>query len=290
MAYTFGASSYMHYTGPIITSAPLTMSCLFYAPDITTGLILMSIYEFGQHFGLEARGDIGGDLIRAVAWQPPTFVTASSSSGFLATTWTHAGGIFASSTSTQAFINGVGGTINTTSVSPTLSNPFNILGSRTSPGDASTVTLAECAMWNVALTAAEMSILAKGYSPLCLKNRLGNLKLYRDLIRDVNRPSVGPTMTNVSATIAEHPRIIYPNRRVVYTSPVIEISGGIILSNAFESSIIEDSISAGGATITYTLQRYNGSTWDDIESKTSLSIPFIFPTDGVYRIQAIASN
>jgi hypothetical protein len=73
--------------------------------------------------------------------------------------------------------------------------------------------LAEPAIWNVALSDAECVALAKRVSPLALTNRLPNLVMYRDLIRDVSR-GTGPAMTPINGPAASsHLPLIWPQSR-----------------------------------------------------------------------------
>jgi hypothetical protein len=74
--------------------------------------------------------------------------------------------------------------------------------------------LAECAIWNVALTAAEIASLVKAFSPLLI--RPASLVAYWPLIGR-HDPEICPkggfdmTLTNTPTTAA-HPRIIMPRR------------------------------------------------------------------------------
>ena len=75
--------------------------------------------------------------------------------------------------------------------------------------------VAEVAMWHgVALSVKEFAILAKGFSPLCLLNQLGSLVVYQDLMRNLNRPGIGPVATATgSPSVISHPPIRYPNSK-----------------------------------------------------------------------------
>ena len=82
-----------------------------------------------------------------------------------------------------------------------------------SPGEVLDGDVAECAIWNVALTAAERAILAAGYSPLFVSP--ANLLLYAPLIGRYNPEidligALSGTLVNTPVNAA-HPRIIYPS-------------------------------------------------------------------------------
>lgn len=67
--------------------------------------------------------------------------------------------------------------------------------------------IAEFAIWNRILTAAEAAILGKGYSPLFIPN---GLVFYAPLIRNVPDLKGGGSGTVTNAAVFAHPRIIYP--------------------------------------------------------------------------------
>ena len=66
--------------------------------------------------------------------------------------------------------------------------------------------IADAAIWNAALTAAEIASLAKGMT--CDKIRPQNLVFYAPLVRDLNDQKGGLTITNNNAaTVAAHTRV-----------------------------------------------------------------------------------
>ena len=68
-------------------------------------------------------------------------------------------------------------------------------------------SIAEPAIWNVALTDAEIASLAAGFTPDQIRPQ--SLQFYAPLVRDLVDARGGRTITNVnSATVATHPRII----------------------------------------------------------------------------------
>jgi hypothetical protein len=93
-----------------------------------------------------------------------------------------------------------------------------LLGARISatPGLFLNGQIAEAAVWNVALSAAEIASLSKGFSPLLI--RPASLVAYWPLIGR-HDPEIDPvgrfdmTLT-ANPTTAAHPRVILPHRRV----------------------------------------------------------------------------
>ncbi|MCA9239020.1 MAG: LamG domain-containing protein [Planctomycetales bacterium] len=71
--------------------------------------------------------------------------------------------------------------------------------------------VAEVAIWAEELSQAEEQTLTLGVSPLALTHRLGSLLLLQDLVRPLDRPGVGPSMTVAgSPGVAPHPGIVSP--------------------------------------------------------------------------------
>jgi hypothetical protein len=130
-------------------------------------------------------------------------------------TWYHAAGVVAASNLRTVYFNGGAGTPDTVSVSPT-GVDRTIIGARfnTTLGLHWNGKIAECAIWNVALGAAEIAALAKGFSPLLI--RPTSLVAYWPLIGRTSPeicPKGGFDMTVVNGpTGAEHPRVVVPRR------------------------------------------------------------------------------
>lgn len=126
----------------------------------------------------------------------------------------HFAGVFASSTSRTAYVDGVAGSTNTTSRAPgslagiafgaIYNDATNVFSG---PFDG---TIWEAAFWNVALTASEIAALAKGYKPTLI--RPASLVSYWPLLRSDtdrwrNKTDVSPVN---SPTFGAHGRMIFP--------------------------------------------------------------------------------
>ena len=120
----------------------------------------------------------------------------------------HYAGVFESSTSRTAYINGVVGATNTTNIgSQNAANTITI-GARWngSLGNYYNNDISEVGIWNVALTAAEIASLAGGMT--CDKVRPQSLVFYAPLVRNLQDVKGGLTITNNNtATVAAHPRV-----------------------------------------------------------------------------------
>ena len=201
-----------------ITAYPITVCCWFTADDVTIQADLLSAVDgddVDDGFRLLFRGNLAGD---PVMWRIRNHGTGEatapfSSTGVSANPYHHAAGVSASSTDHRAFIDGGSkGTSANTVTFPVGLTDLHV-GAMLSQGSFSSFhsgNIAEVAIWNVALTDAEIAWLATGASPLTLTHRIGNLVFYHDLIRDLLRPGIGAALTATGTTVSSHPRIIYP--------------------------------------------------------------------------------
>lgn len=209
------------------TTYPLTMACWFNVDDdsvIHTLMCLVGKSGSDCHVlralrAVESR-HIGADTRSSLGWG-----SASSDTGYTVGQWHHACGVFASATNRKAFLDGDPGNQNATNRTPAGLDRTSI-GSYdrdTSPLWFVSGLVAEAAIWAVALTDAEVAILAKGYSPLFIRPQ--SLVAYWPLIRDPDNDAVGGyNLTPVnSPTVANHCRILRPAPPLVQGKPGISI-------------------------------------------------------------------
>lgn len=209
MAFSFnGTSSYIEATSTPVTTFPFTMSCWFNPANVTTGGTLMSlgVANGTDRFQMVIRGDLAGDFIAISSLVGATAATATTTIGYTANTWHHAIAVCRSITSRSIFLNGGGKNTNTTSSNPAGINNI-LLGSRwsTSRGFFFNGRIAEVAIYNAALTDDEVISLSKGFAPYLI--RPNNLKFYNRCIQRSQDLYGGRTLTQVSITNFDHPRI-----------------------------------------------------------------------------------
>lgn len=145
--------------------------------------------------------------------------------------WAHIGGVQASATSRAAYLNGAAGTTNTTSKTPsgldrTTLGGLVLNGTRLSfaGGD-----IGECGAWSVALTTAEMLMLAAGMSPLCVRPQ--SLVFYAPLTQASSpeqdlRGALALTFGAAGAAptkATSHPRVFKP---VQHATILVPTAGG----------------------------------------------------------------
>ncbi len=210
--FTVGSSEYLELDSAPVIAAPFTMSCFFNSDDITITQILLSVVDKDvddNFWGLAASGVLGGDPITMNTSTGAGNVSAATSAGFSANTWHHACGVEASATDRRVFIDGGSKGTNATSRSPANADRVSIgrIGDST-PAFYTSGRIAEVAIWNVALSDAEVALLAKGFSPLFIQPH--NLVAYWPLIRDDDNDWIGGFDLSAfnTPTVAAHPPLI----------------------------------------------------------------------------------
>lgn len=200
-----------------VTAAPLTMACWFNSDDITVLQVMMYIGDKDvnnlQFFYLAAAGATANDPVRFAAANGSAITNLHTTTGYTANTWYHACGVANSATSRDVYINGGSTANNTTSRVPSGIDRTSIgAGNDSTPANYMSGMIAEAAIWNTNLTAAEVALLAKGVSPFFV--RPASLVNYWPLIGRYS-PEIdivgGTNLTVTGATAAAHPRIFYIN-------------------------------------------------------------------------------
>ena len=216
MARTFASASlqYLINASPPVTDVPLTMACWFNSTDLTLGQALINITDNSSttnYFTMLAHGTLTGDPVTALTRGGGVNQTAMSSTGFSSGVWHHACAVYASSSSQAAYIDGGSKGTNSGTSNPTGIDDLNIgRAGDSTPGAYMEGKIAEAAIWNVALTDAEVASLGAGFSPLIVHPK--NLIFYAPLIRDEDRDIIGGLALAPTAgpTIGTHVPIIYP--------------------------------------------------------------------------------
>jgi len=205
----FTTANYLATASTPVTGTPFSMLCWFYSTDITATQVLMSVQVLdsdSNFYHLSLRGAVAGDPIRANA-QTSSAAFAETTTGFSANVWTAAAAVFASTTSRSVYINGGSKGTNTTSKAPSAANSIaiGVFNGATNSGPM-LGQIAEPAIWNVALTDAEVLSHAAGTSPLQIRPQ--SLVFYSPLIRDLIDVRAGLTITmNGTVAVAAHPRV-----------------------------------------------------------------------------------
>ena len=180
--FTASSSQSLLATSAVVSGFPVTIACWAYPTDDTIVCTLIGVGSSTTNHNavLDIAGTVANNPFRCGCRGN---ITAGSSNidnpSF--NTWSHFCGVFASTTSRTAYLNGTAGTTNTTDVGTPSWDRTGI--GATYRSDFSPAVnymsgyICEAAIWNVALGATEISLLAAGMNPLRSASR-ANLVQY----------------------------------------------------------------------------------------------------------------
>lgn len=198
-------------TTAVVTASPMTMCAWAMIDAVTADRAIGSISDTGSgtsFFTLIFKNT--GDL--AEWWANSTAAGAGesvSSTTIAAAAWRLLCGAELAINSRAVWLDGGSKGTNVTSVTPTSIDATAIGVRKRSTEDMFwDGKIASFAIWNRALSDAEVLSLSKGFSPNCFKN---GLVLHTDLVRDIKDDfgTVITAWTATGTTVAAHPRIIY---------------------------------------------------------------------------------
>lgn len=159
--------------------------------------------------------------------------TASSTAVMVAGQWHHVAGVFEAANLRRIYLDGGNSATNSGVRNFDGANQYYLGNLNTT----TTVDVAEAAVFNAALSAAEIGMLAKGISPLALSTA-NQLLAYQSCLRHLNWPPRGPhAVAALAPSVVAHPRVysaiggtlqVVPNR---LPGP-FRISHGSLMTNA----------------------------------------------------------
>jgi len=205
---TSGAGvDYLYKPSPTVTAVPLTFSCWFNSDSDSETNYFVSLGDSSvtnHYFALWQNRNSLRATTRALSAANSSTTTVSAS------TWHHGAGVFATTSSRTVYLDGVAGSENTATKTPSSVDVLRIGSTGTSSPETNNAMkgkLAEVAIWNVALTAAEIATLAEGFLPTFIKPE--SLISYYPLVRDYSDRLGNNSVTeSQTVTFAEHTRII----------------------------------------------------------------------------------
>jgi hypothetical protein len=163
-------------TGLTLANYPITLNCWFRTGTTLQSKQFVTVSTASNNYmriGINASNQV-------VATAANTTARSATAGTFTTNTWTMATGVFTSNTSRTAYKDAVSGSANTATATTSSPTVFTVGGNNGSP-NCYDATLAEVAMWDVALTAAEITSLYRGV--LSTKIRPQNLLVYMPLVR-----------------------------------------------------------------------------------------------------------
>jgi len=161
-SFASASSEYLSRASTIISGTPFTMACWARVSSTTAGQAFMSINASSgsnrHQLSMNATGNVN-----CLTNLSGVNYTSSTSGAISANTWAHCAGVWASSSSRTAYLNGTAATPNPSDVTPT-SLTTTLLAARRDGtiGLYLNGQLAECCIWSVDLNEDEIKSLANG--------------------------------------------------------------------------------------------------------------------------------
>jgi hypothetical protein len=213
MAYAFnGTNQYLVTTGAPAQNVPITIAAYGYANNVADAFALVTLAaaaNINNTYVVYMSGNLAGDPIWIFNSNTTGSQTGSVASltGYESASWVHGVGVFGTTSSRSAYINGGGKQTNTDTVSSATPTRLGI-----GAWVQSTVQrhmngqIAEVAVWAAALSDDEVTSLAKGFK--ASRVRPQSLVFYAPLIRGAIDLRSNLAISNINtATVANHPRV-----------------------------------------------------------------------------------
>lgn len=200
------ASSQYLTASAVLTAVPISMACWY----ITNGVAFQNLINLGVSGSNDNRfslllTDSVKTVVRAQT-RTTTNAIADTTATYSTGVWQHAAAVFTSAASRDVYLNGGNSANNTGNRTPAGVNETSLAVNSTLTESFLDGQLAECGIWNAALTAAEVASLADGVTPLQI--RPNNLVFYAPLVRGDRDLVGGLTITAVnSPTVTAHTRV-----------------------------------------------------------------------------------
>lgn len=216
MAYAFASASsqYLSSGSVPVTTYPLTMAAWIKPSSLAAPGAIVSVENTstGHRFILQQNAANGSHVQVTAADASGAAGGGSITTGLTTGTWYHAAGTLASNFEGDWLPYLSASRANSTNLAANYRSPSNVNGTKIGARTSASLGLyfagdiAEVGIWNVALTAAEIASLAKGFA--CSKVRPQSLVFYAPLVRDLIDARGGLTITNNNtATVANHLRV-----------------------------------------------------------------------------------
>lgn len=202
MAYSFNGRDQSISFDPPLTAIPITMHANALPNDINNAGSLCVVKSNG-YFSLYYRGDMSDDPFvcdfriggnAKIASKPSTL-----------NVWQSVAGSAASYSINTIYVN-ASKAINQLTISALDSFSSALIGAYSTTSERFSGLLSDCAIWNAALTDAEIASLAKGFKPTRIRPQ--SLVFYAPLLRNLQDIKGGLALINNNgATVADHPRV-----------------------------------------------------------------------------------
>lgn len=190
-----GFSQLLHLNAtPDVVTYPLTMMTWFKPVDHSFVGVPACITSGADHHIIQVRGTVNncGAASYATSW-----ALATTTSDFSDGTWQHLCGVFTNATDRAVFLDGGSKGTNSDNQTPVGINDFTIGNTYTGGTSWFYGKLAHVAIWDIALSDAEVAQLAAGANPVAIQS--AHLIAYYPLLEDASDAQGGATLTPVGS-------------------------------------------------------------------------------------------
>lgn len=250
---TGSTSNWFSHAAALKTNVPLTFAAWLKTPNITTSydIVYMGDAAAGNYFML---GISTTSKVTAVV--APGDRTAFSTASIVADTWFHAAATFTNNTQRNAILNGVFGSAETNSATPSGVDRTHVgaYDSGAARFGAFNGSIAELGIWNTNLLTIDILMLSKGVSPLMVKpnNLLAYYPMHGIAGVAIDRIGKFDLTENGTMAIAEHTRQFYPTGPILIlpyaTGGASQQIDGALYGEA--DTFFTNVVTVGAATIT----------------------------------------
>lgn len=205
-----GSNDFASIDSSEVTGTPVTICC-WVQPETVSGIttIFSLVASSGGHYH-SIRGDTDNDRVDARTSTGSPGAASTTGSVLTSNAWHHACGVFASSTSRTAYVDGGNSATNTDSITPNTIDRTK-MGAFTTDNIVWNGDLAECGLWNIALSAENVATLADGFAPPCV--RRDALLAYWPIVRETTTArdlftGMQSNLAITEAVVDAHPRVV----------------------------------------------------------------------------------
>ena len=206
--FTSASSQSLSAASAPVTATALTLACWLNPVAANVAYELFGISDGTTTNAFRLRCGSGGSAGNVLAVTSPGG-SATSTTSFSAGVWTHVCGTFTSATARAVYLNGGGKGTGSASGTPSGLSQTNIGGG--AGGTFTNGDMAECAIWNVALTDADVVVLARGVSPFQIRPDalVFYVPIWGTYSPEVNLMSTTTMALTGTPAAAAHPRVFY---------------------------------------------------------------------------------
>jgi hypothetical protein len=179
--FTRANLEYFGASGAVVSDEPMTLACWYYPVQVGIDVHLFGFNNDTSSLHYQEINIRAADDFHLATSRSGSTQVSAASAAISVNQWNHCCAVFAAANDRRAYLNGGNKGTESSTRNPTLN--YTTIGALNNGGSPSANSadgrVAECAIWNVALTDKEVGMLAAGVSPI--RVRPGSLVAYYPL-------------------------------------------------------------------------------------------------------------